>query len=98
MSRSNPVSCEAVPSRERVLGEVKRIVAEFSNAKPDEIQEDHALFEDLGWDSLDLVECTMEIEEEFEISVPDDRTEHIKTVGNIVDGVLSLLTKPRTDE
>ena len=73
----------------------KRIVAEFSNTKPDEIQENHLLFEDLGWDSLDLVECTMEIEEEFDISVPDDRTERIKTVGNIVNGVLAILTPSR---
>ncbi len=95
MGLPNAVSSEAVPSREHVLCEVKRIAAEFSNVGPDEIQENNSIFEDLGWDSLDVVECTMEIEEEFGVSVPDDLSERVRTIGEMVDGVLSLVAQPR---
>ena len=93
MSLPNAVSHQAVPSRERVLSEVKRIAAGFSDIGPDEIQEGHLIFEDLGWDSLDVVECTMEIEDEFDISIPDELGDRVRTIGEIVDGVLSLLAQ-----
>ena len=51
-----------------------------------------SLFNDLGYDSLDIVEATMEVEEHFNITVPDDQAEPIRTVGSIVDGVMRLLT------
>jgi acyl carrier protein len=41
--------------------------------------------EDLGLDSLDLVELVMELEEEFEITIPDDQAEKFKTVGDAID-------------
>jgi acyl carrier protein len=85
-----------VAANDRVRDEVKQIVAEFSSIKAEEIREDYNVFDDLGWDSLDVVECTMEIEEHFGISVPDELGENIKTVGEIIDGVLQLLEK--TDE
>ncbi len=78
-------------SRDYVLGEVRQLVAEFSNVAPDAIQESQTLLGDLAFDSLDIVEFTMEIEEHFDISIPDELTEHAKTVGNVVDGVLMLL-------
>jgi acyl carrier protein len=82
-----------VVAGDRVRDEIKQIVAEFSNIAAEEIREDHNVFDDLGWDSLDIVECTMEIEEHFDISVPDDLAENIKTVGEIIDGVRQLLEK-----
>ena len=41
--------------------------------------------EDVGADSLDIVELVMELEEEFEITIPDDQAEKIKTVGEAID-------------
>ena len=52
------------------------------------------MLRELPWDSLDLVECVMEIEEEFDVSVPDELVEEAKTVGDITDGVLALLQPP----
>ncbi|MHB1034906.1 MAG: acyl carrier protein [Pirellulales bacterium] len=82
---------QSVPTRESVLEDVKRIVAEFASIPAEQIQETHDLIGDLGCDSLDMVEITMEVEEHFDVSVPDDVAQDIHTVGDIVDGVLRLL-------
>ena len=61
---------------------------------PEKILERHALVEDLGCDSLLLVEIAMEAEEQFGIPVPDEFLERIRTVGDVADGVLELLGQP----
>jgi acyl carrier protein len=85
------LSSETVSTRPAVLEQVKRIVAEFAAIPPEQIQETHALIADLGCDSLDIVEITMEVEEHFDISVPDDQEQDVRTVGDIADGVMRLL-------
>jgi acyl carrier protein len=59
----------------------------------DRIAEDNALVEDLGCDSLDIVEISMELEEHFDISIPDEFGEQIRTIGDVTDGVLQLLAE-----
>jgi acyl carrier protein len=98
MSMPSRLLCETLTSREQVFEQVVRIVSEHSVVPQDEIRENHLLFHDLGLDSLDLVECSMEIEEEFDVSVPDELVEQIKTVANVVDGVLTLLTQPQEND
>jgi acyl carrier protein len=83
---------QAVPSRDSVLADVKGLAAEYSEIPPDQIQETHKFIEDLGWDSLDSVEFAMEVEEHFDISVPDELQERAKSVGEVADGVFMLLT------
>ena len=78
-------------SRNRILEDVKQIVAEHVSVPPAEMRQDQRLVEDLGCDSLDIVEITMEVEEHFDISVPDEVGEQIGTVGDIADGVVQLL-------
>jgi len=53
--------------------------------------EDDHLERDLSADSLDIVEIAMEVEEHFDISVPDEQSESPRTVRQIVDAVLPLL-------
>jgi acyl carrier protein len=48
------------------------------------------LVDDLGFDSLTMVETALEIDEEFDVSVPDEMMETVRTVGDIVDGILQL--------
>jgi acyl carrier protein len=90
-------SCKVAPSHDRILGEVKQIVGEFSSIAPDEVRENHTLLGDLAWDSLDVVEFTMEIEEHFDVSVPDELVDRAKTVGDVADGVFMLLAQPQPD-
>lgn len=91
MSIDRSLSDGVQSSRERILSEVKAIVAGYGSGWADEIREDHRLVEDLGCDSLDQVEITMEVEEHFDVSVPDEFAERVRTVGDIADGVLQLL-------
>ena len=83
------------PWRESVLEDVKQIVGRHMNIEPETIREEDALINDLGCDSLDVIEITMEVEEHFDISVPDEASERINTVGQIADGVLELLGRGR---
>ena len=67
-----------------VLEKVKAILAEQFDVEEDKITADTDLQEDLGADSLDVVDLLMSIEDEFEVEVPDEEFENIKTVGSLV--------------
>ncbi|MEF2883756.1 MAG: acyl carrier protein [Ruminococcus sp.] len=68
-----------------VLEKVKAILAEQFDVEEDKITVDTDLQEDLGADSLDVVDLLMSIEDEFEVEVPDEEIENIKTVGALVN-------------
>ena len=67
-----------------VLEKVKAILAEQFDVEEDKITADTDLQEDLGADSLDVVDLLMSIEDEFEVEVPDEEIENLKTVGALV--------------
>jgi acyl carrier protein len=83
-------------SREQILTEVKKIVAEFSEMAPEAIREDADLEIDLGVDSLSQIEIVMELEERFDISISDEVADEIRTVGQVVDRVERLLAEPKS--
>ena len=64
--------------------QVKKIVVEQLGAEPDEVQMSSTFVDDLGADSLDIVELIMAFEEEFNIEIPDEKSEKIKTVEDVV--------------
>ncbi len=61
------------------------IVAEQLGVSKDQVSHETSFVNDLGADSLDTVELVMELEEEFDINIPDDAAEKIQTVGEAVD-------------
>ncbi len=65
---------------ERVI----EIVSEQMGVAKDQITKDTSFVNDLGADSLDTVELVMELEEEFDITIPDEKAEEIQTVGQAV--------------
>ena len=67
------------------------IVAEQFNVSKDQITRENSFEGDLGADSLDLVEIIMELEAEFDKSIPDDVAEKIKTVGQAIDQIRTLV-------
>ena len=67
-----------------VLDEVKEVVAEQLGVNIDEIKEESKFAEDLGADSLDVVELVMALEEKFDIEIPDEAAEKITTVADAV--------------
>ena len=64
---------------------VKKIVVEHLGVKPDKVTEDASFIDDLGADSLDIVELVMAFEEEFGVEIPDDAAEKITTVRDAID-------------
>ncbi len=91
------VSGSFVLDREQVLARVKEVVGEQLNHAPETLEERHRLEADLGADSLDFTEIVMELEEEFDLSVPDEAVQGIETVGAITDRVLELLANVQDD-
>ena len=67
-----------------VFERVKKIVVENLDVEADKVAESASFIDDLGADSLDLVELVMAFEEEFNIEIPDDVQESIRTVGDAV--------------
>jgi acyl carrier protein len=67
--------------QERVID----IVAEQLGVSKEQITRETSFVNDLGADSLDTVELVMELEEEFDINIPDDAAEKIQTVGQAID-------------
>ncbi|BCD62865.1 MULTISPECIES: acyl carrier protein [Nitratiruptor] len=67
-----------------IFEQVKEVVVEQLNANPDEVKPESRFVEDLGADSLDVVELVMALEEKFGIEIPDEDAEKIQTVEDAV--------------
>ncbi|HSB18495.1 MAG TPA: acyl carrier protein [Anaeromyxobacteraceae bacterium] len=70
-----------------IEAKVKAIIADQLGVAEDEIKPTSSFIEDLGADSLDIVELVMAMEEEFEVEIPDEEAENIKTVADAVNYV-----------
>ncbi|MBK8916069.1 MAG: acyl carrier protein [Phycisphaerales bacterium] len=70
---------------------VKKIVAEQMGVKEEELSKDTSFVNDLNADSLDQVELVMELEEAFEMSIPDEEAEKLQTIGLVIDYILNHL-------
>ncbi len=68
-----------------VFEKMRQILADQLDAELDSITLETDIADDLGADSLDVVEMLMSIEDEFEVEIPDEQIENLKTVGNVVD-------------
>ena len=66
---------------------LERILAERLNISEESINDDLNIMEDLGADSLSVVEIVMDIENEFDISIPDEDAEELHTVGQLKEYV-----------
>ncbi|CAN5231982.1 acyl carrier protein [soil metagenome] len=64
---------------------VKKIVVEHLGVEPEKVTEEASFIDDLGADSLDIVELVMAFEEEFNVEIPDDAAEKITTVKDAID-------------
>ncbi len=67
-----------------IFDEVKEVIISELGASADAIKPEAKIIEDLGADSLDVVELVMALEEKFDISIPDEESAKIATVGDIV--------------
>lgn len=67
-----------------VFDKIKDIIVEQLDVEEDAVTMEASITEDLGADSLDVVDLVMSIEESFDVDIPDEEVENIKTVGDIV--------------
>jgi len=68
---------------------VKEIIVDQLGVDAEEVTNEASFVEDLGADSLDTVELVMALEEEFNMEIPDEEAEKIKTVGNAIEYIKS---------
>jgi acyl carrier protein len=73
------------PHMSETADRVKKIVVEHLGVEADKVTEDASFIDDLGADSLDIVELVMAFEEEFGVEIPDDAAEKITTVHDAID-------------
>jgi len=66
------------------MDRIKKIIVDQLGVDEGKITEDSSFIDDLGADSLDIVELIMAFEEEFDIEIPDEDAEKMKTVGDAV--------------
>ena len=72
-------------SSEEIFDKVKQIIVEQLGVADTAVTMEASFIDDLGADSLDIVELVMAIEEEFDIEIPDTDAEKVVTVGDVVD-------------
>ena len=68
-----------------IFEKVKEVIMDQLAAEDDAVKLDTSFIDDLGADSLDIVELIMALEEEFELEIPDEDAEKISLVGDVVD-------------
>lgn len=72
-------------TKEQIFDKVKEIIVDQLGVDEDEVTLESSFIEDLGADSLDIVELIMALEEEFGLEIPDDEAEKIAMVNDAVE-------------
>jgi len=78
-------------SRDEIAAEVKDIFRKTLKVEPERLTSGVQLKEDLKLDSLDMIEVVYEVEERFDVQIPEERLKEIKTFDQIVDGLHAAL-------
>ncbi|HAZ37792.1 MAG TPA: acyl carrier protein [Clostridiaceae bacterium] len=68
-----------------VFEKVREVISNVLGIEPENITMESSFIEDLGADSLDVVELIMDLQDEFDIEIPDEEAEKVQTVGDVVD-------------
>jgi len=76
---------DSVATKEQIFDKVKEIIVDQLGVEEDEVTLESSFIEDLGADSLDIVELIMALEEEFGLEIPDDEAEKISTVNDAIE-------------
>ncbi len=93
MNQENALTTRQPLTREDVAARVIPILAEEAGMPPEELRGSQSLINDLMYDSLTVVETVMELEEEFDLEIPDEAAEGMRTVADVIDGMCELLER-----
>lgn len=75
--------------RAEIYSKLSSVVSDILGIDSTKINEDASFTDDLGADSLDIVELVMALETEFDFAIPDEKIEELTTVRNVIDFILS---------
>lgn len=78
-------------TKEEIAATVKEILQKTLKVDPEKVRPETTLAEDLKLDSLDLIEVVYEVEDRFDVQIPEDRIKEIRTFQQIVDGLHDAL-------
>ncbi|MEM8885621.1 MAG: acyl carrier protein [Planctomycetota bacterium] len=76
-----------MPSPEEIAAEVKRILQKTVKIDPEQVSAETNLKEDLNLDSLDMIEVVYEVEDHFDVQIPEESIKDIQTFQQVVDGL-----------
>lgn len=71
-------------TQQEIFERVQKVIIEQLDKRPEEITMDASFIDDLNADSLDLVELVMAFEQEFDVTIPEEEAEQVRTVGDAV--------------
>ena len=74
-----------------VFEKLKEILALQLDVDAEDMTMDTKIIDDLGADSLDVVEMLMSVEDEFDVEIPDEKIEELKTIGDVVEYIQSKI-------
>ena len=80
-------------NKEEVIPKIKSLISASLGVSEDEIALDSSFIDDLGADSLDIVELVMKLEDKFDMKIPDEDAEGLKTVGDAISYIESNSNK-----
>lgn len=78
---------------QNITERVMKVVSEQLGIDQDKLTLETSFINDLGSDSLDLVELVMELEEEFQITIPEEATDDVQTIGDVIRHIENELNK-----
>ena len=81
----------SVPSPDQISDEIKQIFQKTLKVEADRLQPETVLKDDLNLDSLDMIEVVYEVEDHFDVQIPEDSIKEIRTFQQVVDGLTKAL-------
>ena len=78
-------------TREQIIERLCQLAAERAGVNAAEVSADTNFFADLNFDSLDIIEYVMTLEDEFSVNIPDEKAQNVKTVAQAADVLISMM-------
>lgn len=86
---------DIIRKKDMIFEDILKLVVDELEISPTEVTPDLSIVEDLMFDSMQIYELVIDLEEAYDIRLPDDLIDTVKTVGDVVDLVYTLSSEPK---